>query len=198
VKGETLPRGRALASGELRALAEACAADDGPAGARDLALLAVLYLGGLRRSEAAGLDLADYDAQGHALTVQHGKGNKARVVYVAGGADALGAWLQLRGDAPGPLFWPVRKSGKLDPRRISAVAIYRMLGKRANEAGVKTFSPHDLRRSFVSDLLDAGADLSTAQRLAGHASLATTAIYDRRGEKAKQRAAALLHFPHVG
>ncbi len=72
-----------------------------------------------------------------------------------------------------------------------------MLAKRANQARVKKFSPHDLRRSFVSDLLDPGADIAVVAKMAGHASVTTKARYDRRGEQAKVKASTLLHVPYM-
>jgi integrase len=91
----------------------------------------------------------------------------------------------------------VSKGGRLDTSKpMSSQAIYNLLGKRAAEAGVKEFSPHDLRRSFVSDLLEAGADIPTVAKMAGHANVQTTARYDRRPEEAKRKAARLLHVPY--
>jgi site-specific recombinase XerD len=196
VRGESLPRGRALSPGELRALFHVCAQDGTAAGARDAALLAVLYGSGLRRSESVALDVKDYEWETGALTVRSGKGNKARVGYASRGARAaLEKWVLVRGDGEGPLLVPVLKSGRIVYRRMTDQAVLAVLLKRARQAGVKHFSPHDLRRSFISDLLDAGADISTVQKMAGHANVTTTTRYDRRGEAAKQKAAELLHVP---
>ncbi len=208
VRGTTLPRGRALSAGELRTLFAECVADDSPAGVRDAALFAVLYGAGLRRAEAVAIDVGDYDIETGALKIKSGKGRKARIAYATGGAKAaIEAWLCSRALTPpqpktlgismtGALFCPINKGGRLVARRMSDQAVLNIVIKRALRSGVKMFSPHDLRRSFISDLLDAGADISTVQGLAGHANVQTTARYDRRGEKARRRAAEMLHVPY--
>ena len=95
---------------------------------------------------------------------------------------------------PGPLLCPVNKGGNLQMRRMTPDAVLKILKKRALQAGVEEFSPHDFRRTFCSDLLDASVDIVTFQKLAGHASPVTTAKYDRRGEETKRRAVQKLEF----
>ncbi len=138
--------------------------DASPAGLRDGAMFGLLYGAGLRRAELSALDRSDYSVDGDenaSLTVQHGKGNKRRLIPLTDGAlDALRDWLSVRGDEPGPLFVPVNRGGRLIlGQRMTPQAVYNMLVKRAEQAGVKGFSPHDLRRTFISDLLDEGADI---------------------------------------
>ena len=119
-------------------------------------MIAVMYAAGLRRAEVVACDRADYGPSSGRLVVM-GKGHKERTAYlINGAAAALADWLSIRGDAPGPLFVPVNKAGRLDNRRMTAQTVWNLLEKRAGDAGVREFSPHDLRRTFVSDLLDAG------------------------------------------
>jgi site-specific recombinase XerD len=193
IRGSRLPAGREVPIRELANLFRACAAA-GASGVRDAAAMALLYGAGLRRTEAVSVDVEAFD--GSTLRVL-GKGNKERCVPMpAAAVDALRAWLELRGGAPGPLLCPVR--GRLVTiRRMSSQAIMTALLRRAGEAGVPHLSPHDLRRSYITGLLRAGADLSTVQRLAGHASVNTTTRYDRRGDDEKEKAVALLHVPYA-
>lgn len=196
VRGTRLPAGRALAGMEVVRLFESCDADEIAArGSRDAALLAVLYGAGVRRNEAATLLLGDYDADTETLRVR-GKGDKERLCPLAeGGAARIESWLLLRGRLPGALLCPVNKAGRITLRVMSGQAVWGIILRRAKDAGVEAFSPHDARRTFISDLLDAGADLSAVQQLAGHASPITTARYDRRGERAKKKAVSLLRVP---
>jgi integrase/recombinase XerD len=199
VKNDTLPAGRELTSGEITALMADCEADTTNAGARDAAIIGLMYSCGLRREEVVTLDLADYDTESGRLVVR-GKGNKERIAWLTGGAArAVADWLTVRSADPGALFVAVNKSGRMASyKNMTPKTVYKMLAKRATEAGVKSFSPHDMRRTFVSDLLDAGADITTVSKMAGHSSVTTTARYDRRPEEAKRKAASLLHVPYLG
>lgn len=198
VRGLKVPpttRGRALTQKEVRRLRQSCG--DDLAGRRDAALLAVLFAGGVRRNELVGVDLADWQPGDGRLVVRRAKGGAGakREVYLRNGAaEALKAWVEVRGSEPGPLFLGVRH-GRLGSSRLTPQAVYDLLSRMAVRAGVSAFSPHDLRRTCASTMLEEGADLFAVQQHLGHASPTTTARYDRRGEKAKQAAASLLHFP---
>ncbi len=197
VRAETLPAGREIPKGEILALFEAAAKHAGAAqAARDAAMLALLYAGGLRRSEVVALQLEAYNGETGEVKVIQGKGRKDRIAWLTkGGRDAMGAWLEQRGDWPGPLICPITKGGVIQQRAMSPTAVYKRARFLANRARIANWSPHDMRRTFVSHLLDAGADLSAVKELAGHASIQTTARYDRRGEDAKRGAADLLFVP---
>lgn len=190
-------KGRALGEAEVYALLKACAQDHSPAGRRDSAIVAVLVGTGLRRAELAALTLGNLGLEG-SLEVKAGKGRKDRTVYVqAGVTQAILGWLDLRGLEPGPLFNPINKAGKIEPRALTPQAVLNLLAKRARSAGVRAFSPHDLRRTFISNLLEQSGDTSAAQQLAGHSNVQTTMRYDRRGEVAKRTAAGKLHIPYI-
>lgn len=188
------PRGRALSKEEISDLLKICLDDPNQAmGARDAALVAILRGGGLRREEVVKLDLKDLDHTTGALKIRCGKGGKSRTVYLPPGLLALVEdWLNIRGSAKGAILCHIRKGGRIVVRSLTPQSVWYLLEKRATQAGVNDFSPHDFRRTFISDLLDAKTDLATVQQLAGHADPATTSRYDRRGEETKRRAVQAL------
>lgn len=146
-------------------------------GLRDRAILQVMYAAGLRVSEVVGLKLADVD-RARGLVAPFGKGQKRRLVPLGEHAlDALDAYLRVRGEHP-------RAAGSttlfLSPRggALTRQAVWKMLGGYARGAGVtKPSSPHKLRHSFATHLLEGGADLRSVQALLGHADISTTEIY---------------------
>jgi site-specific recombinase XerD len=202
VKGKREPKGRVVTVSEVTALMRACVSDVTPVGTRDAVILAVLRGTGLRRAEIAALNVADYQRETGELLVRGGKGNKDRRVWAPSGTRAaLEAWLAMRGEAAGALFFRAFKGGRLSTKRITDEAVAIVLAARAAEAGVSACTPHDLRRTYISELLDAGADIATVQKLVGHEQVTTTASYDRRGEVAKRKAVELVHvpfFPRLG
>ena len=198
VRGKSLLKGRALDADEIFALWDDCIHDNSNLGARDAALLGVLTVG-LRRSEVTHLDLQDLKPRSRSLAIRSAKGNKGRVVYLpVAGVKAIQDWLLIRGKEPGALFHPLNKGQKVIPRRMSEQGVLRALQRRGERVGIENFTPHDFRRTFISNLLDEGADIIVVSQLAGHASPVTTSKYDRRGEAAKKRAIDLLNVPYSG
>jgi integrase len=150
-----------------------------------MAILALLYSCGLRRSEIVSLDVAHYDPESGRLEIRGAKSKKDRVVFATNGAfEALNSWLDLRPEGEGPIFTPVDRGGSVAGiRRLSENSIYYLVERRAEEAGIEgKVRPHDFRRSFAAAHLENGADLSITARIMGHASPETTSRYDVRGE----------------
>ena len=112
-------------------------------------------------------------------------------------ADALGG--EVHGDPEIAVrdAQAINKAGRLDEHALGDHAIFMMVNRRRKQAKVKRFSPHDLRRTFIGEMLDAGADISIVQQLAGHASVTTTQRYDRRPEECKRKASELLHVEYI-
>jgi integrase/recombinase XerC len=180
--GLTLPRKnrklpKFLTIQQIEALLDAPLADKDPAHAlpawRDKAMLETLYSGGLRIHELVQLNDDDIDLLGEVVRVR-GKGKKERLAPLGGPAvETVRKYLELRNrSARGPLF--VNKFGG----RMEARSVQRMLKKYLLVAGLDpSLTPHKLRHSFATHLLDAGADLRSVQELLGHANLSTTQIY---------------------
>jgi len=165
-----------LSVDEMANVLNAEAAPDDEAALRDRAIVELFYSSGIRLSELANLDVADLDAA-QALVKVKGKGSKERLVPVGAPAlSAVGQYLALRGAAEGgeagPLF-----TGR-DGRRLNPRSIARIVERRVKASGIgRKISPHKLRHSFATHLMDAGADLRSIQEMLGHESLSTTQKY---------------------
>ena len=185
VKGNRVAKGRALSIDELNIMIDHCMANDGPIAMRDACLIALVYSAGLRREEAANLQLSAYRKSSSKLTIK-GKGNKERVNPLNNRViDIIEAWLDERGRHKGPLFVRILKGEKITETGITDKTVYNIIVRRYQECGLERLTPHDLRRTFATILLQNGEDLFVVQDLMGHASIETTKIYDKRGESKK-------------
>lgn len=170
---------KALPLADVEAILEAAGSPGTTLALRDRALLELLYGTGARISEAVGLDVDDLDAVDGTVLLR-GKGSKERIVPVGSFArEAIEAYLvrgrpelATAGGARGALFLNARGG------RLSRQSAWAVLVKAADRAGVtKDVSPHTLRHSFATHLLDGGADVRVVQELLGHASVTTTQVY---------------------
>lgn len=188
VKGYRIPKGRALSRGEIKALFTVCQQDRTAKGLRDAAIISVLLGCGLRRSEVVALDVDDINMHDMALKVV-GKGNKERLSYMPENTfDRIERWKdEVRGDEPGPLFTRIRRFDDVTTDRLADQSIQYILDTRRTEAGIDKCTPHDLRRTFASEMLNNAEDIITVKDAMGHASITTTEQYDHRGaERLKQ------------
>lgn len=189
IKGEDILSGRALTPEEVAKLYAVCDEDSSPRGLRNSALVAIFESGGLRRFEVAGLNIEDY-RHGYGLLVHVAKGQNQREVPLASDArKRVEKWLaasrEAGTDPERPLLCAVLAGKKLRAQRLSKDYVAVILAGIRDKAGLEHFSPHDLRRTYTTDLFDTGSDLFTVQALLGHKRSDTTRRYDRRGEKAK-------------
>jgi integrase/recombinase XerC len=174
------PLPRVLREPDVAALCDLPPGDD-PIGLRDRAILELLYASGLRVSELCALDVDDVDLAQNVL-IATGKGRKERKLPFGRPAaaalatylhDARPALLERSGMATHAASLFVNSRG----RRIGPRTVRAMITKYTRAEGIKEVSPHDLRHSFATHLLDGGADLRSVQELLGHENLATTQIY---------------------
>jgi integrase len=212
LRGTTSLAGRAISPSEITRMLGCCS--DGPHGTLERALIATLYFTGARCAEAVAFTVDNFNAKDFSLTILHGKGNKARKVYIGDetAQQIFLDWLKLRdqwaemmGDIiprkdkdifkqTGPLFMALIGNDRLSGNHLRTGTVLSIIKKTGKKAGLGNVSPHDLRRGFITYLIDAGGDIITVGRLAGHNSPLSTEKYDRRPESTKRKTAKLLRL----
>ena len=184
VRGSRVSRGRALNTRETGKLIAQSELKGTAIGVRDAAIIALAVGCGMRRAEIATLKLQNINHQTRVITIL-GKGNKERKVAPSDDVWCrLEDWLKVRGEEGCEnVFVAIKKGDNIQPYwAITASAIYQLLKSRAGDSQVSAFTPHDLRRTFATRLLESGADINTVRQAMGHASVITTQRYDKRAE----------------
>ena len=200
VEAPKVPAGlpKALAEDEVVALLDGVVGDD-PVSQRDRAVLEVLYGTGIRISELVGLSMADVDLDG-ALLRAFGKGSKERIVPLGRHAiRALAAWFDAGRPALEPERWARRGDAEavflnLRGGRLTRAGAWLIVKKHGDRAGLgDRLSPHVLRHSCATHLLDHGADIRAVQELLGHVSISTTQVYTKVSTERLQQVYEAAH-----
>lgn len=181
VKGDSGNKGRALNREEVKRLIEATKAHPQKLRQlRDKAIVLTLCGAGLRVGELVALDIKDYCPKTQTLTVRQGKGRKHRQITVSSMvARAIQAWLKAKGNG-NAIFTGICRSGLVGQKALTPAGVTVILDQLAEIAGLEAFTPHDLRRTFITRLLEQGADINIVRQLAGHSDISTTVLYDYR------------------
>ncbi len=196
LKGNATRTGRRLSNTEISKLLECCNKIPCPATrSRDRALLLVGIGAGLRCSEICSLNVSDIDIKNGILTVREGKGRKSRQIFLATEIiTALKEWKQYNHNSNGALFCKISKNGIVVGNRLSPSGLDYMLTSLQALSRVEKFTPHDLRRTFITQLLENGVDLNTVRQLAGHSDVSTTTRYDKRDIEWQKEASQGIRF----
>ncbi|EBD6252358.1 site-specific integrase [Salmonella enterica] len=193
VSGDIQRKGRALDKQDIRALIQAAKQHPQPVRrCRDVAIVLTLCGTGLRAGELVKLERRDYD--NGILTVRQGKGRKYREIHVADAVDkAIRTWLKISAnEADSALFSRIQRNGKVAGQPLTTTGVTGILEQLQHASGIAGFTPHDMRRTFITRLLEQGVDINTVRQLAGHSDISTTTRYDCRGESMKISASRRL------
>jgi len=174
IKGKVVEKGKALTHAQANLLLGSLSKVTSRVGVRNHAVISIMLATGLRRSELCSR-----------------KGSKGWQQFLPNWAESvLDKWLSLRGNKKGPLF---TKQGKgIQP--LTSDALYLIVTKKTKTILGQVFTPHDLRRTFITRLLNLNVDLLTVSKMAGHANVTTTQLYDKRGIETQRQAALALSY----
>lgn len=191
LRGKRVRHGKALSQENVQKLLNIDLRS--PIGVRNLAILSLMIGCGLRRAEVVSINVGDLDRENGRIVIR-GKGDKERVLYVPRGVIvSIQRWVDLAQlSADSPLFTRILRHDVITTRRLSSQAIYFLIKQQQERLALPDISPHDLRRTFATMLLEQGEDLITVKDAMGHSSVDTTQTYDMRGEEKLKKAAT--HF----
>ncbi len=192
LKGNSSVKGQALSASQVNKMVNYKDKTNKIREIRDSAMIAVLYGAGLRNSELTNLDLSDYEDK---KIIVKGKGGYIRFMFLPDFAiKALNKWIIKRGNLVGALFNRMIIGNIITEHRLSGGSISALIERRCEQTSIKRITPHDLRRSYATNLISSGVDIFTVQKLMRHADIETTRRYDMRGEEVKRAAVDMLPF----
>jgi integrase/recombinase XerD len=189
--------GRALNPTQAQQLLTAWSGSS-PVDRRNAALVALLLTTGIRRAEAAALRWGSVDLDAGTVEIKHGKGDQHRVVAIAGdvAVDALSGWRSMLGTPSdnAPVFCSIGKGSIIRAdRALSGTDVYRVMAATEKRTGVE-FKPHDLRRTFITEALTTGANITEVKAQAGHARADTTLRYAKATDARARRSMLRLRY----